>query len=132
MAIILTETGGFFLMESTVDEEAESLPTVSGTWELRVGPDDSSSAGTVFKRPGSLEWFAFNLGNLPQIAAGATILSASVVAGDGLTLEGQGFTGYRLAVQLSGGTSPQDYLVTAAIALTDGTVLNPVGTVRVR
>lgn len=110
---------------------ASMVPAV----EFVVPASDSTNPDCDPKtvRPSDLSRVAFNVGNLPQVAGGATISTCVITSSpSGLTLSDQAIGSARGFVTVTGGTSGTDYTLTAAISLNDGSAVNPNGVLRVR
>lgn len=111
----------------------ETDPVPAGEWVVPEVGADTRSSGTKTAAPGDLNLYAFNLGNLPHVLAGAVIAAVTITASpDGLTLSDPSFGGYRAFVRITGGTDGTDYTVAAAISLSDASSVNVTGLYRVR
>lgn len=112
---------------------APAALVVAGEWVVPPVDIASPACGPLTTRPADLVRLAFNFGALPQINGGATVSACTIsVSPAGPTISDQSIDSHRGYAKFTGGTSGTDYVVTAAVSLSDGTSLNPTGTLRVR
>lgn len=107
------------------DTPVPSDTVFSGTWYAHAASDSSLVSDTLYKRAGDTTLiFAMCCCNLPEVAAGETIASATWATSSpsGLTIANADFDDTNAWAEFSAGTAGVTYTVTTTITLSGGAV----------
>lgn len=110
-------------------ETPSGVGTTAGEWRCAPAAE-RHDPGTLFKNAADSRRFAFNFGDIEEIVAGQTIVSASITSTVG-TVSNIVAAAYRVACTIAGGTAGVEGLVTITVTLSGGATVSRYGTLSI-